>query len=64
MAKKKLSEEALKFFQTAGAKGGKKGGAAGGKQRAENLSAAELSEQGRRAAAARWAKKKQAPGKK
>jgi hypothetical protein len=32
-------------------------GRKGGKKRAENLSAAELSEQGKTAAAARWAKK-------
>jgi hypothetical protein len=33
-------------------------GRKGGKKRAENLSAAELSEQGRKAVLARWAKRK------
>ena len=38
-------------------------GRKGGKKRAENLSTAELSEQGKKAATARWAKAKPAKGK-
>jgi hypothetical protein len=59
MAKKQLTRE---FFQKEGAKGGKLGGSEGGKKRAENLTAKARSEIAKKAAAARWAKKKRAPG--
>jgi hypothetical protein len=39
-----------------GKKGGRKGGLIGGKRRAEKLTAAQLSEAGRKAVQARWAR--------
>jgi hypothetical protein len=55
MARKRgLSKEALKFFQDQGRRGGK----VGGKKRAESLSGEQRSEIAKKAAAARWGKRK------
>ena len=51
---KKLSPEVRKYFQGLA----KKGAAKGGRARAANLTAEQLSEAGRKAAAARWKKTK------
>jgi hypothetical protein len=56
MARKKFS---LEFFRRAGKRGGKKGGPIGGKRTAAKMTAEELSERARKAAAARWGKKKE-----
>jgi hypothetical protein len=52
--KRKLSEEALEYFRAQGKRGGK----LGGKKRAESLTDERRSEIARKAAAARWGKKK------
>ena len=55
VATKKLSADALKFFKEQGARGGK----IGTKRRMENLTPEQRYEVGKKAAAARWEKKKQ-----
>lgn len=55
---KRLPPEVMEFFRKAGRKGGKLGGAAGGKKRAENLTPEQRVEHAKKAAAARWEKKK------
>jgi len=52
MAKDNIPSEVSEYFSRIGSKGGKKGG----KARAQKLSKKELSEQGRKAVEARWAK--------
>jgi hypothetical protein len=56
--KVKLDAAAREAFRTLGRIGGKKGGPKGGKARWEGVSAEARSALARRAAAARWSKKK------
>jgi len=56
--KVKLDAAALEAFRALGRVGGKKGGPKGGKARWEGVSAAARRAHARRAAAARWSKRK------